>query len=280
MNSGTIKLNEFCSKPRAHWMLKNIDDIAEQLDIKEEPKTKIIKYCNEVLKTESGIIKRIYQNKDGFGRMFLKNGQIGYQNIKRELRAILACKDYYDLDIVNCQPSILLRYCEAKGINSLQLKEYVDHREDHIKAMNLPKAIIKNQFISVIYGGKFDYNIFIDVNQTEKTFLHDFEKEMNNTLNEVLNHNEELTEQITDENSNNIKGRVCSLMCQIIENDIIQHTLRFLRLKGFEISALMFDGLMIRKTLNLSSSIISDLNNYILKKQVMILNLFRNLLIT
>ena len=42
--------------------------------------------------------------------MFLKKGQNGFQNMKREFRSILASNDYYDLDIKNCQPTILLQY--------------------------------------------------------------------------------------------------------------------------------------------------------------------------
>ena len=106
----TVTIFEYCQKKKAHQLLKNLDDIMISNDIAKEVKPIISNYCKEVLNTESGLMKKIYSKAD-YGRHFLKKDINGYQNIKRCFRSYLAKDDYFDLDIKNCQPNILLQYC-------------------------------------------------------------------------------------------------------------------------------------------------------------------------
>lgn len=265
----TIILNEYCDKKKAHWVLENIDELCSTLSIKEEPKQICIKYCKEVINSQCGILKRVYQ-KNYKGRMFLKKGQNGFQNMKREFRSILASNDYYDLDIKNCQPTILLQYCKKNKIECKYLEKYVFCREELIEEMGLTKDKVKMEFIKVMYGGKFIYDDFKECSDKSKKFMNKFAKEIENILDKVTELNKDLLEWVksnpTNKKYENDKGSVSALLCQEIEDNIIQTTTKFLKIKKFDIGSLCFDGLMVRNTLNLNSSLIRELNSYIKKK--------------
>ena len=142
----------------------------------------MIKYCKEVLKSQTGFLKRNYQNNDGFGRMFLKKGQNGFQNMKRVFRSILASDDYFDLDVKNCHPVILLQYCQKNDINYYYLEKYVLNRDDIINETNLSKDLVKMQFLKVLYGGKFNWDEFSLCDEKIKKFLKKFALEMKEIL--------------------------------------------------------------------------------------------------
>ena len=263
-------LTEFCDKKKAHWLLDNIDDVCEQLDIVIEPKQMVIKYCKEVLKSQTGFLKRNYQNNDGVGRMFLKKRQNGFQNMKRKFRSILASDDYFDLDVKNCHPVILLQYCQKNDINYYYLEKYVKNRDDIINETNLSKDLVKMQFLKVLYGGKFNWDEFSLCDEKIKKFLKKFALEMKEILSHIVKLNPDILsivqKSIKEKEYDNDEGSVCALLCQNIENTIIQNTLHFLRIKKFDVGVLCFDGVMVRNTLNISKNIITDLNNYIQKK--------------
>jgi hypothetical protein len=56
------------------------------------------------------------------------------------------------------------------------------------------------------------------------------------------------------------------LIYTIVENEIIQHAKDFFKKHKYEVSALVFDGLMIRKTKDLDEELLDELNEYVLGK--------------
>lgn len=61
------------------------------------------------------------------GRLGPPNG-LSLQNFRSDIRAALAAKNYWDVDIVNAQPTILVALCKQKGWKCDALEEYTLNR--------------------------------------------------------------------------------------------------------------------------------------------------------
>lgn len=275
---GNCELIEFVEKKMAYWLLNNIDDYpCRHIDTNDySSKTVCIQYLNEILKSKNGCIKRIYYNNNGLGRMYLKKGQTGFQSLMREYRALLCYKNYYDLDIKNAQPTILLNICQNKKIDCDALQYYVQNRDSLINEnyeLNKTNYDTKDKFkddfklifISIMYGSKCEGKL--NYTETTKKFIKKFIKEMNKIMDTILDENENIifVEEAKLKKEENIKGSALSYYLQNLENIIIQFAAYFLKKKHYEIGALVFDGLMIRNNIPLTSIIIKDLEKYIHK---------------
>eukprot|EP00798_Chlamydomonas_sp_ICE-L_P009254 gene9254-16403_t len=104
-------------------------------------------------------------NQEGYGRMkceVLVEGLvvIPYVHMKREIRAHLANKYYWDVDIVNCLPSLFKQLLDSADIPCPMLEKYVLHREecmDEIMKMSgVTRDQAKNLLIRLIYFGSID----------------------------------------------------------------------------------------------------------------------------
>jgi len=121
------------------WLINNFDT----LDI-DRPANQSLKQLENQKYTDLDILKRMLGNcrknrtlkteyKQGGnknrGRYYVTRG-IGLSALMRELRAVLARDSYYDVDIVNCDPVLLLQFCEKNipWVTITQLKNYVNKR--------------------------------------------------------------------------------------------------------------------------------------------------------
>lgn len=267
-----IEVSEFCSKNRAKWLLKNVDKVSIRSfnDPNYKPKELVKEYCESILKSKKSIIKKEYTNDCGFGRLFVKG--VGYQNLMREYRSILAIEDYYDIDIYNCQPTILNQYCQKNNIETVYLNKYCINREKYIKRFEedgVSKDELKLELIKVIYGGKYNNEFLEKLERDNYKFCKKFQEEISSILEEVQEKEPEIAKYaekqafLKDKKYCNIKGSTTAYLCQDIENVIIQHSIEFFKKQKFDIGALCFDGLMIRKTKEITSKTIENLNKFI-----------------
>lgn len=268
-----VSIYEYANKKRAKWLLNNI----ENLKIRDDDNRieDIKNYCKLILKSKNGCLEQTYSNDNGFGRLFLKNGQFGYQNMIREYRSILAIDDYYDLDIKNCQPTILNQYCQKNNIETYYLNKYVLTRDEILKSFlddGFNKDDVKFEIIRLIYGANPNENFINKLNKKNKKFILKFQNEINEILVEIeklnpdIKNYSKINEFLKDKKFSNIKGSSTAYLCQDIENKIINYAMIFLKKKHFDIGALCFDGLMIRNNLNLNNDIINELNLFIEKQ--------------
>lgn len=270
----SCNLFEFVRKCDANWLINNIDTYPcrESSDKNYDSKKVCVNYCKEILNSTNGNIKRSYYNNDGLGRMYLKKGQEGFQTLMREYRAFLCYRNYYDLDIKNAQPSILLSICKEKEIDHYYLEKYVLEREERFeefKKLNkkLDKDTFKMFFISIMNGSKNDGEKKFKLNDKARKFIKKFTDEMIRTREILFKEKENLVfvAQAESKKNYNIDGTAMAYYLQNQENVIIQLARKYLSKKGYEIGALVFDGLMIRNNIPLTPKIIEDLNKYIFK---------------
>ena len=179
----------------------------------------------------------------------------------RDARHTLCSNDYYVIDIVNSQPTILAQYFEKNAIKCPQLKVYLEYRSEVLKGVmelyELTKDEAKMIFISILNGGgKPKYT---------DQFIIDFYEEIQGIKDKivVIEENEPLVNEAKHEGKKNINGSVMCTRYQIIENDIIQHAREFFNKREHEVNVLVFDGLMIRKTKEITEDLLDELNDHV-----------------
>lgn len=155
------------------WLIDNKDELIEKFisaDANDEwrqsyneqfDRLKI--YLSNSMPTDIaniGQFKVSYYQCNNQGRHFAKSA-LGLQPFKREIRQTIAV-DYVDIDISNCHPVILYHMCKEDNIECDKLLDYICNRDkrlaeiDEANKCGTDKA--KQIYLSLINGGKYDYN--------------------------------------------------------------------------------------------------------------------------
>ena len=100
-----------------------------------------------------------YQRNADFGRVFAVNG-CGLQFIRKEIRHTLAGDEYVDIDIVNCQPTILNQVLLIHNYKQFKhLNDYVHNRPAYLKEIqdtyNVDKDNANILINMIIFDGSF-----------------------------------------------------------------------------------------------------------------------------
>ena len=92
---------------------------------------------------------------DNVGRLCASGG-LGLQCFQREVRALLAARYYWDVDMKNAQPILLEQLCKKKGWPCPRLSEYVATREVILskaaKALKCDRDAAKELVTSFVFG--------------------------------------------------------------------------------------------------------------------------------
>jgi len=188
------------------------------------------------------------------GRVYCEG--FGVQSLQRQFRAFLTNDFYNDYDMINCHPTILL-YLTKKFFprTDIQyLESYVKNRKEFLEKYKVSKKQIlvsinsKNPIkTKSLVVAKFDkelktiQTLFFDKTPID---LKKYEGHKNN-------------------NKNNPKGGFLNTLLTIIENEILQLTIK--HFKSSEISTLMFDGFHIIKELDIQGTL-NKLNDITFEK--------------
>ena len=136
-----------------------------------------------------------------FGRVYSKN-KITLGTLYRPVRHTL-CKDYYvDVDIINCQPSILNSVLSCNGINHQKLDIYIKNREDVFEQImssySCTKDNAKGLINSLINGGSISK--WMEVNNLEQQsymkYIHELSSELIEARNIIIRHNLNYIEEL------------------------------------------------------------------------------------
>lgn len=227
---------------------KSSDDMNEQ-DKKENIenkkkiyKTKLENYLKYVLNGEIQI--RYKQTELNKGRYFCIGSSL--QTHMRAFRHTLSSDYYYDLDMENAHPSLLYQYCEKKGIECENLKDYALNRPKYLKYASLLGYDTKNSQKSYLL--KMLNN---DAMKCPSEELKPLYKELK-TIRQLLElQNPDLKSYVvkqTGEDYYNIRGKIMNhIMCEC-ENTALIVLYNILKQNSIDADVLCFDGIMIRKT--------------------------------
>jgi len=260
---------------KAYKIVNNWDEVIKQLPIERQIKIKekakeydplnsLKKILKNISKNSINFVKYAYsKSSKNYGRLFAKSAS--YQGLPREFRAVLAEEFYWDIDYVNCHPSILEQYCIKKGINCSVLSLYNSNRDNIINdikdELKIDKSDVKDLFLTLINGG--DRIGFTSTNN----FLQSFKNEMKNIHNLIVQLNPNILKQVKKvwgANEPNLYGKVVNcILCQV-ENEVLLSAVEYLINNGYNIDCLIFDGFLIRKdNNNLTTDLLDRTSKYV-----------------
>jgi hypothetical protein len=174
----------------------------------------------------------------GFGRLYGSKSSL--ERLQNECRATL-CKDlYYDIDIVNAQPTMLLQLVKRElGVHLTELAAYVENRDVILKNIMESEGINRDQakeaVISVLYGGSTRNPLLIPLAIEVRTIskqlaeLPQYIKLFDSLKNEDKHH-----------------GSFLAYLTQDAEKYCMLAMRAYLMSAGWSVDILAYDGVMIR----------------------------------
>ncbi len=125
----------------------------------QNEKKQITDYALSFNEACEGVVVVHDNAKHKYGRATVHKS-LGFTNMRRPVRHTL-CTEYYDFDIKNCQPHVML--CLMKDDAPLELKMYVEERDSiihtHMEMWNIKpedKWLVKQLFIRLFFLGTYD----------------------------------------------------------------------------------------------------------------------------
>ena len=175
----------------------------------------------------------------GYGR--LQSSKYSIDRLDSEFRDTLLKELYYDIDMVNAQPTLCLQIMRKLGIEAPNLELYVENRESTLKHImencGLTRDEAKNKMISLLYGQKCDQPI-----------LEPYSKEARTISKELLKRDEYANLfRILDVSKSSIYGSLLSYITQTAERQCLLAMISFFKSKGWSPDILSYDGLYLRK---------------------------------
>jgi P4 family phage/plasmid primase-like protien len=185
------------------------------------------------------------------GRLFSES--ISLQGLPKKIRHTISNQYYYDIDIKNCHPVILVWYCQNKGIKCDSIKHYINNRDDVLKNVSenfdVSIDIAKKNILSIMNGGNgsdlIEYKF-------EPEWFYEYCDEIKNIHMLISNLNPDFKKEVIKskgKNYYNIDGCVVNKVLCYYENLILNSMITFCKNNKVSIGALCFDGLMISKNL-------------------------------
>lgn len=188
------------------------------------------KYLNSL--DEKGRITISYKQKGGFGRYWPQH--IGLTTMCKKVRHTIGNEFNIDLDITNCHPVLLERYCVINGVSIPLLQKYNRNRENY--------RYLKDDIIIAINNGsnfKHDNDVFFNcLNREIRIVIYPLFREMDEW------------KQLSDKypkTTSNIEGKVMANILQDWENMCLQSMIKTAQKMEFTITSLAYDGFTLSK---------------------------------
>lgn len=217
----------------------------------------------QIIYRDVGPLGRFYAYKNGKKTIDIENEEFavnGYSicGIKREARNYICNEFCIDLDIKNCLPTLLQQLCEKKGFVCKELNYYVMNRDAVLQKYGVDKQYVcsllfnknqsgMNQFFTNIHD--FVYKRVIPGLQNDNEYKKFYQNRKKHA-----------------KKKDNFEGSFISVVLQDIEVKIIQQVIAQLNQNGIQISAYMFDGLLLYKNDQLNEEYLKTLSNVVEEK--------------
>jgi len=238
-------------------------------ELNSEDISKLKNYKKKLCLNNLFKIKYKYSDKIS-SRVYPINGN-GLTMFSKKIRNTICLNDYYDIDIINCAPSILLYICEELEIietNYKNFKEYVLNRDDCIRKWNnYYETDYKQQILSILFNGKCHSCCHEDL-QIIKSEIYNTSIIIKHKLKDIISN-----KKIKLKHDNEL-GSFMSLLIFNVESMIIDNLLSYLRENSNVliyndklVFTYEFDGIKILKqNINCIDEFINNINSYIQQK--------------
>jgi hypothetical protein len=179
--------------------------------------------------------------KFGFGRLYGSMGSL--EGLENECRGTICDEFYYDIDIVNAHPTFIPQFAKRYYNREMpEVQKYVDNRDEYLAKVSPNRDVAKTAIIKIMYGGKCDIE-----------FLEPFKKEIDDFTSLLWDESKyaKLRNYCEKEKSNNPRGSFLSYIIQTEERKVMLTMRNALMNEGWSVDVLSYDGVMIRKNMNL-----------------------------
>jgi hypothetical protein len=223
-------------------------------------------YRNRKTGTTEGILEVSYKlsrsraGQLGFGRLY--GSMPSLERLQNECRATLCREYYYDLDIVNCQPTLLTQLVKKElGLDMPILTDYVKNRDTFLlelmAAHDITRLDAKDAVIAVIYGETPKYPLLRMISLETRDKAKELAK---------LSQYAELFASVRNEK--NIYAKFLSFAAQTEERRCMLAMRDFLLTHGWEVDVLCYDGVMVRRREgeSISEDFLAEIAAYVKEK--------------
>ena len=195
--------------------------------------------------------------EEQLGRVYCLDG-IGLQCMERNIRNMLARDYYWDIDMKNAQPNILLTQCIKHGWKCDALEYYIHNRDDVLSSIanyyGCTTAAAKNVIIRLMYLGDDAEWLNDTVCSKQPTssleFITRFKEEFNRIAENVYASQKTVRDFIIKKKKlspHKKKASAMSFFLQTEENAILMEIDSFLKANGRSMDVFIFDGGLVRK---------------------------------
>jgi hypothetical protein len=173
------------------------------------------------------------------GRAYAENG-MSLQSMYKNVRACVAGEMYYDIDMVNTQPTIISAICKRHGIETPCLDYLIANRERVFAGLGVDDETAKKFIIAKLNGGRYENP---DIIQTK--WYVGFSKEIEDILNRFL---VLFNSEVRSNGSKNRRGTVIANICHREEGKLLNIIKECLTATGMTNDyVLCFDGILVPK---------------------------------
>ena len=136
-----------------------LNQLIANKEVASEDKAKLRAIKKNLRGNRNGVVYKLGRNikHEFLGRLCAVKG-VGLQSLSRNVRNALAQKHYWDLDMVNAQPTLLLQICAKEGWEHQHLKAYITQREELltqiVEKVGGNRADAKQRVVSILFGQK------------------------------------------------------------------------------------------------------------------------------
>jgi len=185
-----------------------------------------------------------------FGRL-TSNGLSGFD---KEIRATLADKYYFDLDMVNAQPVILSQLCKKNGWACPFLNQYVTYRKEKIAElmfdMGVSKEECKGFFIQLLFGSKIAWVLNHPFLISMTNEMNDIMKNVSRAYPDILTHCQKIYKKDPSKKGKNPEAGCIAHVVQNEERLILMAIHSSLIVQKRNMDVFIHDGGLVRKLEN------------------------------
>lgn len=215
------------------------------------------------------------------GRLYAQNG-LSLQGFKKEIRHALAKDIYYDIDMENAHPTLIMQYCKKHDIPCTELEKYVNNRTEILEKIkkyhNINRDQAKKLMLRLCYLGNYVLEE-IDKDTEEITeyfpnkkmdFVVGFQDELKRIAKSICNIEDEIYNHVKQDNDKpNKKSSTLSIVAQNIEHKCLMSMYEYFTNRGFTVGVFCFDGMMVEINDQLTKKMditLEDCARYVFKK--------------
>lgn len=197
------------------------------------------------------------------GRLYAQNS-LSLQMFSKEIRHCLSKGIYYDIDMVNAHPRLILQYCKKNNIEHGILEEYVTRREKILKSIvkfhHIDRDRAKELMLRLCYLGNYivkgegiaKLSNFLeydeDVPKEKHEFVVKFKKQMKYIAESVCKIEKDIFKLVNkDVTKINKESSTLSIIADCLEHKCLMAMCEYFKKHKYIVGVLCFDGLMIEK---------------------------------